>query len=487
MGAGRPGGERGRPGDALGAGRAVDPFESGDDSPQFRSAARRLLGAARPRARRARRGRVARGRAGRAAASGATRPPSTAPRVIVTPDELREFARRLREVWRSTSVLTRPPSARGAPPRACRVPRDAARRPQPKTRRKRRCLIRVIEQYARLMVDTCLDVQPGWQVIVVGGVSARPLDRGGPTARAAGRLCAAAAALRRQLHLRDRLGARGAARTAREPVADRGRHDARAGSTRWSAIDAAENTRALRRCSEERLNAMQTGIRPRMERMFTGDLHWVGGQFPTPALAQDAGMSTDAFADFLFGAVLRDWDAERERMSRYAELFEAAERGAHRRRRDRPDAVDRGAEVQRRCGRREPSRRRVLHLAGRGLGGGRDHVRRVPGRVPGPRGARRSGCASRAAASSTRRRRASEEFLLSTLDTDEGARRLGELGIGCNPGITRHMKNMLFDEKMDGTVHLAVGNSAPRRGRRERERHPLGHRQGPALGRPHRA
>ena len=46
-----------------------------------------------------------------------------------------------------------------------------------------------------------------------------------------------------------------------------------------------------------------------------------------------------------------------------------------------------------------------------------------------------------------------------TLDTDEGARRLGELGIGCNPGIQRFMKNVGFDEKIDGTVHLAVGNS----------------------------
>ena len=54
-----------------------------------------------------------------------------------------------------------------------------------------------------------------------------------------------------------------------------------------------------------------------------------------------------------------------------------------------------------------------------------------------------------------------EDFLLETLDTDEGARRLGELGIGCNPGITRHMRNTLFDEKMYGTVHLAIGNGFP--------------------------
>ena len=55
------------------------------------------------------------------------------------------------------------------------------------------------------------------------------------------------------------------------------------------------------------------------------ELKWVGCQYPTPALAQDAGMSLEAFTDFLYGACLLDWDAERERMSRYAERFDAAD------------------------------------------------------------------------------------------------------------------------------------------------------------------
>ena len=50
-----------------------------------------------------------------------------------------------------------------------------------------------------------------------------------------------------------------------------------------------------------------------------------------------------------------------------------------------------------------------------------------------------------------------EDFLLATLDTDEGARRIGELGIGCNPAITRYMRNTYFDEKIDGTIHIAIG------------------------------
>jgi aminopeptidase len=57
--------------------------------------------------------------------------------------------------------------------------------------------------------------------------------------------------------------------------------------------------------------------------------------------------------------------------------------------------------------------------------------------------------------------RRGEDFLLKTLDADDGARVLGELGVGCNPGVQRHMRNVLFDEKMYGTIHLAVGAGFP--------------------------
>ncbi len=56
------------------------------------------------------------------------------------------------------------------------------------------------------------------------------------------------------------------------------------------------------------------------------------------------------------------------------------------------------------------------------------------------------------------------EYLLATLDTDPGARRLGEIGIGTNTGIDRPIGAILFDEKIGGTVHLAVGRSYPETG-----------------------
>jgi aminopeptidase len=56
-----------------------------------------------------------------------------------------------------------------------------------------------------------------------------------------------------------------------------------------------------------------------------------------------------------------------------------------------------------------------------------------------------------------------DEFLQQTLKI-EGADRLGETAIGTNYGITRFTKNMLFDEKMGGTVHMALGNAYPESG-----------------------
>ncbi len=50
-----------------------------------------------------------------------------------------------------------------------------------------------------------------------------------------------------------------------------------------------------------------------------------------------------------------------------------------------------------------------------------------------------------------------EEFLKEMLATDENASYVGEFGIGCNPKITKYTNNLLFDEKIGGTIHLALG------------------------------
>jgi aminopeptidase len=57
-----------------------------------------------------------------------------------------------------------------------------------------------------------------------------------------------------------------------------------------------------------------------------------------------------------------------------------------------------------------------------------------------------------------------QAYLDRALATDEGARRLGEVGIGTNFGIDRPVGAILFDEKIGGTLHLALGRSYPESG-----------------------
>ena len=52
-----------------------------------------------------------------------------------------------------------------------------------------------------------------------------------------------------------------------------------------------------------------------------------------------------------------------------------------------------------------------------------------------------------------------QDFLTKILDTDPGARRLGEFAIGTNKRVRSYMNNVLFDEKMYGTVHMALGEA----------------------------
>jgi aminopeptidase len=314
-----------------------------------------------------------------------------------------------------------------------------------------------IEEYAGIMVETCVDVQPGWQVVVAGGALGRPLLEE-VTRQVARR--GAYALLRVGLGGGSLIASFAWAREApMELLENPAPLDVKLlqEADALIVVEAPENTRTAAGISSERLNALQAGIRPALERVFAGELPWVGGQFPTPALAQEAGMATDDFADFLYGAVLRDWDAERERMSRYAELFDAAEEV-----RIVGDETDLRLSIA--------GRRMEIDAGGKNLPGGEFFTSPVEDSAEGTiaftefpavyvgrecRGIRLRFEGGRVIDASAE---AQEDFLLSTLDSDEGARRLGELGIGCNPGITRHMKNTLFDEKMDGTIHLALGN-----------------------------
>jgi aminopeptidase len=233
------------------------------------------------------------------------------------------------------------------------------------------------------------------------------------------------------------------------------------------AVSAPENTRDGSSVDADRQTAGRAAYRAAMQRFDEDAAPWVSCHFPTPAAAQDAGMATEEFADFVFGACLLDWDAERKRMQRYADRFDAA---------DEVRIVGEGTDLR-------------LGIAGRpmevdagGTGGGVNmpggEVYCCPvedsaegeiffGELPAVhRGREVTGIRLRFEAGRVVDASAdtNEDLLIETLDSDEGARRLGELGIGCNPGITRSMRNAYFDEKIDGTIHLALGFGFPQFG-----------------------
>ena len=142
----------------------------------------------------------------------------------------------------------------------------------------------------------------------------------------------------------------------------------------------------------------------------------------------------------------------------------------------------RGPHVERRRRPLQHARRRGLHEPGRDGHRGRDPLR-LPGALPRARGRRTCGCASRAAASSTPRPRAAREYLDALLDMDDGARRLGEVAFGLNYEIDRFTRNILFDEKIGGTMHVALGSGFQELGGRNESGAALGHDLRPARGR----
>ena len=315
-----------------------------------------------------------------------------------------------------------------------------------------------VDAYAKLLVEQCVDVQPGWQVLVLSTPLGRPLVE---------RVCeligerGAYALLRLDFANEHLPVAHAWTRTAPEELvatlAPIDKHTVESIDARIT-ITAPENTRDGTELSPERQALVRRATRPYYRRSMSMEIPWVTCYFPTVAAAQDAGMTLEAFEDFLYGACLLDWEAEEARMARIADRLEGS---------SELRIVGPGTDITIGIEGRRP----IVDGGRVNMPGGEvffapveDSAEGVityaefpavygPEEVTGIRLRFENGRVVDASAATN------EEFLLRTLDSDEGARGLGELGIGCNPGITRHMKNVLFDEKMDGTVHLAVGAS----------------------------
>ncbi|WP_439025401.1 aminopeptidase [Haloarchaeobius sp. DT45] len=217
-----------------------------------------------------------------------------------------------------------------------------------------------------------------------------------------------------------------------------------------------ENTNERSDVSPETMSAFGKAHQPIGEERM--GKRWVGTQYPAVGNAQEAEMSTPAYEEFVWSAIDKDWDEQREFQENMVEILDPADE-VHIVSGDTTDirmSVD-GMVTANDYG--------ELNLPG-----GEVYTAPVPDSVEGEvlfdkplmaQGREMTDVwlefeggevVDHSAAKN-------EEVLTAVLDTDEGARRLGELGIGMNRDIDRFTYNMLFDEKMGDTIHLAIGKA----------------------------
>jgi aminopeptidase len=228
-------------------------------------------------------------------------------------------------------------------------------------------------------------------------------------------------------------------------------------------IHSPSNTRSLANVDPTKQQALQKRNKPLSDMLLEKD-RWVVTLFPTQALAQEAGMGLSEYEDFVLEAMglneedpVRYWSEKSAEQDRLKERLEEAREIRIVGPETNLTLSVEGRTFVNSAGRRnmpcgevftgpiEDSANGTVFfgvpaaIAGREVSGAR--LRFEEGRV--------------VEASAER----GEDFLMSLLEADPGARYLGELGIGTNYSIRQASANVLFNEKLGGTVHLAIGRS----------------------------
>jgi aminopeptidase len=183
---------------------------------------------------------------------------------------------------------------------------------------------------------------------------------------------------------------------------------------------------------------------------------WVLVKIPNEHFAQQAGTSYDEVMTMFFDSTLRDWEQERRRLRALAAAFESAKCVR---------LSGKGTDLS-------FSTEGRKYLAGDGennMPDGEIYTAPVETSVNGSvwfeagmyANRRITGISLRVEDGLVVESQAEDgaEFLAQILDMDSGSRRFGEFGVGLNPGIQRWTGEVLFDEKIAGTVHLALGRS----------------------------
>ncbi len=226
-------------------------------------------------------------------------------------------------------------------------------------------------------------------------------------------------------------------------------------------IRAAVNKRSLSNIDPKRM-AMRSKVMKPISEIIINRKRWILCNFPTNSLAQEADMSLAEYENFLYGATNINWEKVKREGTKLKRLLD---RGKSIRVVGKETDITIGIEGRKAIpcfGERnmpdgevylsplEESAEGQIYFEAPAIYQGKE--------VLGIRLTFKGGKVVDASAEKN------EGFLIDMLNTDRGARYLGEVGIGINYGIKRFSKDILFDEKIGGTIHLAVGRSYEKAG-----------------------
>ena len=321
-----------------------------------------------------------------------------------------------------------------------------------------------MKKLARVLVDYSVEAGEGEQIVVAGGAAAEPLIKEIYT-----RLLQTGAVPIPQValqglqelffeHAKD-------IHYEKTPPITRSVYEA---ADAVISIMAPHNTRALANVDPRKQQALGKRDKAVQDMVLEKD-RWALTLFPTLALAQESEMGLEEYEEFVFGAMaLNEEDPVgfwREKAEEQGRLIERLERASEVRivgpRTDLTLSIE-GRRFLNGDGKHNMPCGEIFTGPVEDSANGEIYFGvpvAVAGReVSGVRFRFEEGRVVEASAEK------GEEYLKSMLDADEGARYLGELGIGTNFGIPRATKNILFDEKLGGTVHLAIGRSYEKTG-----------------------
>ena len=238
----------------------------------------------------------------------------------------------------------------------------------------------------------------------------------------------------------------------------------------WMMIDAPVNTKRLTGVDPAKMGTRLKARSPLqtryLERSAAGDFRWVICGYPTEASAQDAGMSLRQFEDVLYRAAFLDqedpvaaWMSFGERLEGVGSILDTT-----RELRIVGEDTDLKLGVE--------GRTWIRSKGLRNFPDGEIFTGPIETSVEGTikftfpammRGRQAEGVRLRFEGGEVVEATAErgQEFLREMIALDDGARRVGEFAFGQNDAITEYTGNLLLDEKIGGTVHLALGRSVP--------------------------